>query len=104
MKHLVRDSQLEGKLGTPEGLRIYSCQYNDGKMSSRSGGDGEIVRLGEDGMAVWFFPCISCRQQLESFVLRPIITEAMKSSKTLDSLVEGREVPFDFTPMEIPSG
>jgi len=79
MKHMVRNDELLEKLGLTEthpNMIIYSCEFDDGTKAQ----NGDVLRLGADGMEIWFFPCVSCIQQMQSYSLQPLLVDAARSA------------------------
>ena len=83
MKHMVRNDELLKKIGLTEtypNIIIYSCEFDDGTKAQNV----EPIRLGADGMEIWFFPCFSCQQQMQSYSWEPLLYAFKKHHKDDD--------------------
>lgn len=76
MKHLIPDLEAEKQLDGNGSIKIFSCEYDDGKKTA---GVAEPLRLGPDGM-IFFFPCTSCEQQIREHALFPVLVQATRES------------------------
>lgn len=93
MKHMVRNDRLLEKIGfdssKPHPI-IYSCEFDDGSMAQNV----TPLRLGADGMEIWFFPCFSCSQQLRDYVMEPLFLSATKEAIKEKRQQEARTIVY----------
>ena len=79
MKHMVRNDELLEKISFDKSKPhpiIYSCEFDDGRKTQNF----DHLRLGADGMEIWFFPCFSCVQQLRHYAMEPLFLDAAKEA------------------------
>lgn len=93
MKHLVRNDELKKRLfseGEHENLTIYSCLFDSGRLAENV----DSLRLGNDGMEIWIFPCYSCLQQITAYVLEPLFIRSRISDIEVFKKVHPLIAPF----------
>jgi hypothetical protein len=73
MKHCLLDPEMEQ--GLDGKFTVFSCEFDGGKRVRHA----EPLRLGDDGK-IMLFLCQSCQTQVNEFVMRPILTEAVKKA------------------------
>lgn len=75
MKHMIRDAEMEKGIGNGM-YTVFSCIHDDGKKSTYA----DVLMLGDGDALIVFFPCDSCKRQIQAQILQPIMVEAAKEA------------------------